>query len=76
MQQGPENWKGHLVNDFEPTVFRKFPTIAEIKTKLYEAGATYASMSGSGSAVYGLFKEAVNLDHLFPGMFCKVGELT
>ena len=49
-------WRGCLVNDFETTVFAKFPAIAEAKQALYDAGATYASMSGSGSAVFGLFK--------------------
>ncbi len=50
-------WKNFLKNDFEETVFRKFPLINEIKNKMYEQGALYVSMSGSGSAVYGIFKE-------------------
>lgn len=44
-----------LKNDFEPSVFKKYPAIASIKEALYEAGAYYASMSGSGSAVFGIF---------------------
>ena len=48
-------WRGRLVNDFETTVFAKYPAIAEAKQALYDAGAIYASMSGSGSAVFGLF---------------------
>ena len=48
-------WRACLVNDFEATVFAKYPTIADAKQALYDAGATYASMSGSGSAVFGLF---------------------
>ena len=48
-------WRDLLVNDFEATVFAKYPVIAEAKQALYDAGATYASMSGSGSAVFGLF---------------------
>jgi len=50
-------WKNVLINDFEPVLFKKYPIIKEIKEKLYAIGAEYASMSGSGSAVYGLFKE-------------------
>ena len=48
-------WRDCLVNDFEATVFAKYPAIADAKQALYDAGATYASMSGSGSAVFGLF---------------------
>lgn len=48
-------WKELLVNDFEKTIGAKFPVIGEIKEKLYKTGAEYASMTGSGSAVYGIF---------------------
>lgn len=46
-----------FVNDFEATVFPKHPIIAHIKKRLLDAGAYYASMSGSGSTVFGLFKD-------------------
>jgi 4-diphosphocytidyl-2-C-methyl-D-erythritol kinase len=55
LQQPIENWKNFLINDFEQPVFEKFPEIKSIKDRLYEAGALYASMSGSGSTVYGIF---------------------
>lgn len=48
-------WKAELVNDFEPSIFRNHPEIAAIKERLYQAGAFYAAMSGSGSSVFGLF---------------------
>ena len=51
------NWKDELKNDFEQPVFEKFPAIEVIKNTLYENGAVYASMSGSGSTVFGIFKE-------------------
>ena len=51
------DWKSILVNDFEPSVFSKFPIIGEIKDLLYSAGALYASMSGSGSAVFAIFND-------------------
>ena len=50
-----EEWKDVLVNDFETTVFAKYPRLAEIKQSLYDAGAVYAAMSGSGSAFYALY---------------------
>ena len=54
-------WKNYLKNDFEESVFKNHPVIKELKTKLYEVGAVYASMSGSGSSVFGLFNEPVTL---------------
>lgn len=53
---GMENWKERLDNDLEPPVFAHHPEISEIKAALYQQGAIYAAMSGSGSAVFGLFK--------------------
>jgi 4-diphosphocytidyl-2-C-methyl-D-erythritol kinase len=56
------------VNDFESSVFLKFPKIKDLKEKMYKSGAVYASMSGSGSAVYGLFSKDQKTDIEFPGM--------
>lgn len=53
-------WREELVNDFEASIFKNHPEIAEIKEKMYEAGAFYAAMSGSGSSVFGLFEEKPN----------------
>ncbi|QZE13453.1 4-(cytidine 5'-diphospho)-2-C-methyl-D-erythritol kinase [Halosquirtibacter laminarini] len=52
-------WKDHVVNHFEKSVFCQYPKIKELKDKLYQLGATYASMSGSGSTVFALFEEYV-----------------
>jgi 4-diphosphocytidyl-2-C-methyl-D-erythritol kinase len=54
-------WKDILRNDFEETVFKKHPALAAIKKRLYDTGAIYASMSGSGSAVYGIFDDEIDL---------------
>lgn len=54
-------WKNALNNDFEYSVFPQYSEIKEIKDKLYESGAIYASMSGSGSSVYGIFHQKPNL---------------
>ncbi len=51
-----ENWKALLVNDFEKSIFKKYPEIEKLKQELYDKGAIYASLSGSGSAVFGIFK--------------------
>ena len=50
-------WKDVIINDFEESVFKKHPQIAEIKNRLYNLGALYSSMSGSGSTVYGIFRK-------------------
>lgn len=56
IQQPLHTWQDVLVNDFERSIFSKYPVVEQSKHALYEAGAIYASMSGSGSAVFGLFK--------------------
>lgn len=59
-----EEWKEHLVNDFEDSVFPQFPRIGEIKDEMYRRGAIYAAMSGSGSSVYGLFPDNKELPEI------------
>lgn len=67
-----ETWRAVMKNDFEESVFIKYPDIAAIKDKLYDMGAIYASMSGSGSSVFGIFREQVeNVDDVFNGCFCR-----
>lgn len=67
-----ETWRATMKNDFEESVFPKYPEIAAIKDKLYDMGAIYASMSGSGSSVYGIFREQVEyVDEIFNGCFCR-----
>ena len=51
------NWKTLLKNDFEMSVFKNYPLLQEVKENLYNEGAVYASMSGSGSTMYGIFNE-------------------
>lgn len=58
--QPVENWKKHIKNDFEQSVFPNHPTVENIRNQLYEMGASYACMSGSGSTVYGLFRKYVD----------------
>lgn len=59
LQMPVEEWKDHLVNDFEETVFAVHPEIALVKEDMYRQGAVYAAMSGSGSAVFGLFAKQI-----------------
>ena len=54
-----QEWKDQLVNDFEKPVFLKYPELAEIKNDLYKHGATYASMTGSGSTLFGIFDSEI-----------------
>lgn len=57
IRKPPETWRELMKNDFEPPVFKKFPEICRIRQQLYDMGAVYASMSGSGSSVFGLFEK-------------------
>lgn len=59
-------WKGLLSNAFEETVFRKYPSLASVKKRLYELGATYASMTGSGSSLFGIFETETDIAQEFP----------
>jgi 4-diphosphocytidyl-2-C-methyl-D-erythritol kinase len=69
-----EEWKGLIVNDFELSVFEKHPEIESIKLKLYSSGAVYSSLSGSGSAVYGIFVSLPDLSG-FEDCSCRVIKL-
>lgn len=60
-------WKDHLFNDFEVSIFAKYPVLEEIKRQLYESGAAYASMSGSGSSLFGLFSQPFQKREKFQG---------
>jgi len=59
IQKPISEWKNYLFNDFEQSIFPKYPILQNIKEKLYEIGAVYASMSGSGSTIYGIFPDKV-----------------
>ncbi len=64
-----EEWKDRLVNDFEEPVFATHPELSSIKATLYKAGAVYASMSGSGSTLYGIFRNHDFTPPSFPGQY-------
>ncbi|MEK7225154.1 MAG: 4-(cytidine 5'-diphospho)-2-C-methyl-D-erythritol kinase [Bacteroidota bacterium] len=63
------HWKDEMKNDFEKVVFTLHPEIGRIKEELYNAGAVYASMSGSGSTVYGLFAKDKTVELSFPSHY-------
>lgn len=64
-------WKDNLINDFEEPIFNSFPELANIKETLYQKGAVYASMTGTGSTVYGIFPTSIidTLDFNFPAHY-------
>jgi len=70
-----KEWKDNVINDFEAPIIEKYPAIGEIKQKLYEKGAIYAAMSGSGSAVYGIFEGKVDMHEHFPSYKIWSGDL-
>ncbi|HRG07963.1 MAG TPA: 4-(cytidine 5'-diphospho)-2-C-methyl-D-erythritol kinase, partial [Cyclobacteriaceae bacterium] len=75
LQSPITSWREKLVNDFEPSVFKKFPVIGELKKQLYANGALYASMSGSGASVFGIFDAPVNLQSKFSDVDYWAGTL-
>ncbi len=75
LSQDISTWREVITNDFERTVFAQHPSLAEIKQKLYDAGAIYASMSGSGSAMFGLFTERPTFNIEGDDLFVFVGQL-
>lgn len=64
IQRPIDTWRDTIFNDFEAGVFAKYPEVESIKAMLYEQGAVFAAMSGSGSAIYGVFRERVELPEL------------
>jgi 4-diphosphocytidyl-2-C-methyl-D-erythritol kinase len=76
LKLSPLEWKSLLKNDFEDSVFARYPDIEVIKNELYKQGALYASMSGSGSSVFGIFNSPVNIVNQFAGMHSWSGLLT
>jgi 4-diphosphocytidyl-2-C-methyl-D-erythritol kinase len=76
IKQPVDTWKESLINDFEKPVFEAYPEIEKIKKELYNQGAVYASMSGSGSTVYGLFrKDSLIQTGKFDNYFHKILDL-
>ncbi len=69
IKQPISSWQNNIKNDFEPIVFKNYPEIALIKSKLLEMGALFASLSGSGAAVYGIFKKEPDYKNRFPNAF-------
>lgn len=69
-------WKESISNDFEKGIFALHPELNDIKNKLYGLGATYAAMSGSGAALFGLFEAPIdNLEQHFEDCFCEQHKL-
>ncbi len=62
-------WKNIMENDFEKSIFSKFPEVEKVKEKLYDLGTVYASMSGSGSSVYGIFDKKTDIKHHFDNCY-------
>lgn len=70
-------WKDSISNDFEQGIFALHPELADIKAKLYSLGAKYAAMSGSGSALFGLFEAPIaDVEQHFKGCFCEQQQLS
>lgn len=75
LSESPKEWKNRLKNDFEPVISNVHPEISTIKEQLYDAGAYYASMSGSGSSIYGLFRDTPELPRITGGHLIWSGQI-
>ncbi|MBQ6651996.1 MAG: 4-(cytidine 5'-diphospho)-2-C-methyl-D-erythritol kinase [Prevotella sp.] len=77
VRQPIDTWREELMNDFEKPVFEKHPLLAQIKQQLYDDGATYAAMTGSGSAIYAIYKQkpSTTIAEGFKGAFVEVMQL-
>ncbi|MDE7381303.1 MAG: 4-(cytidine 5'-diphospho)-2-C-methyl-D-erythritol kinase [Muribaculaceae bacterium] len=76
--RSPEEWRGRIENRFEDTIFPEHPVLSEIKDKLYSSGAVYSSMSGSGSSLFGLYRErseAQKAQSEFSGCYTSICKL-
>jgi len=75
LQRPVQEWRNSVVNQFESSVFQQYPEIEQLKFRMYELGAVYSSMSGSGSCVFGLFQSAPsNWKALFPEPYLTFGQ--
>jgi 4-diphosphocytidyl-2-C-methyl-D-erythritol kinase len=74
VKQPVSEWKRLLKNDFEPPIVDKYPLIGVVKQKLYDMGAIYASMSGSGSSIYAIFERNVPVRPNFGDCFVWIEE--
>ena len=75
LQLPVSEWSHIIRNDFENHLFEKYPVLPQIKAQLYAHGAQYASMTGSGSTIYGIFEEATDLKNFFAPHVVWKGEL-
>jgi 4-diphosphocytidyl-2-C-methyl-D-erythritol kinase len=70
-----EDWEGKVVNDFEKPMLMKYPVLNEVKKRMYATGASYVSMTGSGSTFYGIFRNEPQIKNQFEGMTVWEGRL-
>jgi 4-diphosphocytidyl-2-C-methyl-D-erythritol kinase len=75
LQRPVSEWRHCIQNDFEHGLFAKYPILPKIKDQLYENGALYASMTGSGSTIYGIFEKVTDLQNIFAPYTVWQGEL-
>jgi 4-diphosphocytidyl-2-C-methyl-D-erythritol kinase len=68
-------WKSSVFNDFELSIFKKYPLLSEIKEELYSQGAIYAAMSGSGSSIYGIFENEPKENDRFDNFFTWISKM-